>query len=154
MRWGVAAGAVFVAASSSACVTPQETFRAQLCSPAGAREEGARDAAEGRPMSAAFADPCDPAARTQLLGAYRTGYVEAGQSAGEGRTATVPGATPARPPVAVPGARAFRCETSPFGTPISAYGATERAAREAVTATCTAKHGAGQCTDVKCGVGE
>ncbi len=146
MRWGFVAVALIVAA----CATSQEAYRAQLCSPAGAREEGARDAAEGRPMSAAFADPCDPAIRTQLLGAYRTGYVEAGQGSGGGHS-TAPGA---KPPATAPGARAFRCETAPFGTPIVAYGATEREAREGVLAACTAKHGAGQCTDVRCGVGE
>ncbi|MFO0581901.1 MAG: hypothetical protein U0229_06500 [Anaeromyxobacter sp.] len=102
-------------------------------------------------MSAAFADPCDAAARQPLLDVYRVGYVEAGQ---QGAKSAPPGALPAKPPAAAPGARAFRCETSPFGSPFVAYGATDRAAREAVVAACTAKHGAGQCTDVKCGVGE
>ncbi len=134
-----AAAALALAALTACAAGSREAWRASTCTAEVAREEGARDGAEGRPVSSAFADPCDPARRPALVDAYRAGYQQAAERAGR------PG---------LPGAGAFRCETSPFGETFAGVGATDREARDAARRACAARHGEASCQEVTCRLSE
>lgn len=132
VRPSAAVALVFLAACAAGS---REAWRASTCTEEVARAEGARDGAEGRRVSTAFADPCDPARRPVLVDAYRAGYQQAAERAGQ------PGLT---------GADAFRCEVNPFGEPFAGVGGTDREARDAARRACAAKHGEASCQEITC----